>query len=314
MVFPDTDVLVDILRQYSVGRSMTGCNKATHRAVVVTVMRIAAATGQSAQTTGRSAGMIVRSMVAAVLGFLLAAGAANRGLAQQAGAEGQAPAVARPAGPMPDSTGRTVVSVATNATVATELGLTEKQLAALKAGLDSEKVRRAVEAQRLAELVAAVLTDAKIAADLGVTEAQQKVIKQGMTAALIQKAFSPDEISRLARSVSPGGMMRDRFEVFRQQFQQGGAGGPAGGTGPGGSQRGALTERMKQYDTDGDGQLSDTERRAAFQNLGGGRFGGRGARGGGQGPRGGGQPQGNRPAGGNEGGKAPADKNAGDAM
>ena len=166
---------------------------------------------------------------------------------------------------LPMEAGKAVATVATNTVVASELGLTEAQLALLKAGLDAVKVRQALAVQRLAEEVAEVLTDAQIASDLSLTAAQQLLIKQKMTADLIRKAFTPQQIEELSRAAGAGGMASAAMDSIRQ--------------------------RMMQYDKNGDGQLSEEERRAAFQDFGNRRRGGQGgAQGGGQGGAQGGQP------------------------
>ena len=212
-----------------------------------------------------------------VVGCVLAGMVATNGLAQEAGGPAQPRPEARFGTLMAEATAKAVVSVATNATVAAELGLTEKQLAALRSGVDAEKVRRAQSAQRLAELVVSVLTDPKIAADLGLTQGQQQVIKQGMTAALIEKAFSPEEIERLSQSAGPGGMIRERMDAMRQQWQQGGRTGngqgpDAGARGQRGArfggrgQGGAPAEPMKQPGA-GEGGKAPAEKKAPGEVL-----------------------------------------------
>jgi hypothetical protein len=68
--------------------------------------------------------------------------------------------------------------------------------------------------------------------------------------------------------------------------QRGGRGG--GGWGGGGMSEEQRAEFMKRFDKDGDGELSDEERRAMIEEFRGGRGGGRGGEGG-QGGRGGGR-------------------------
>lgn len=169
--------------------------------------------------------------------------------------------------------GKTVVSVATNPAVALELGLTAAQVSALKAGLDAAKVREALDLRRLADMVVDVLTDSQVAASLNLTAAQQLLIKQKMTPDLIRKAFTPQQVEELSR-----------------------AAGAAGATGMALAASDVIRQRMMQYDKNGDGQLSDEERRAAFQDFG---FRGRNGQDGGQGDRQRGARQ--------QGGGAPAD-------
>lgn len=152
-----------------------------------------------------------------------------------------------------EAMGKAVVAVATNNLVISELGLTPEQVALLKAGLDVAKVQEALAAQRLAETVAAVLTDPAVAMDLKLTAAQKLLIREKMTAALVHKALTPQQIEELARATGVG-MARAAMDAMRQ--------------------------RMMQYDKDGDGQLSEAERREAFQELGNRRRGAPGDRGG----------------------------------
>jgi predicted transcriptional regulator len=167
--------------------------------------------------------------------------------------------------------GKTVVSVATNPAVALELGLSAAQVSSLKAGLDAAKVREALDLRRLADMVVDVLTDSQVAASLNLTAAQQLLIKQKMTPDLIRKTFTPQQVEELSR-----------------------AAGAAGATGMALAASDVIRQRMMQYDKNGDGQLSDEERRAAFQDFG---FRGRNGQDG---------DQGGRQRGGRQGGVAPA--------
>ena len=68
--------------------------------------------------------------------------------------------------------------------------------------------------------------------------------------------------------------------------RRGGRGGPGGQGGPGGGNADRRAEMIQRFDTNGDGELNEEERRAmfeSFRNGGGGNGGGRGNRGGGQG-------------------------------
>ncbi len=151
-----------------------------------------------------------------------------------------------------------VATVANNEAVAKAIGLTTDQRGSLKEKLNAEKMRAALSAARLAEAMTAVLTDPAIAKDLGLTDAQVNAVKQAMAPALIKNALTPQEIERLVRSLTIGAM--------------------------GGAGMRDMQDRMKEFDKDGDGQISEAERQAArdaWRQRGGERGGERGgARGG----------------------------------
>ncbi len=198
----------------------------------------------------------------------LAAGVAATAWAQQEPPPEPPPAENRPQGGrgmgrgpafQAETTGKAVAAVATNAAVAGELGLTEAQVAVIAAGLDAQKVRLALEVQRLAETVTTVLTDPRIAADLNLTEGQKLVIRQKMTAELLLKTLTAEQVADLGRAASPMGAVSVAMDAMRS--------------------------RAMQFDADGDGQLSEPERHAAREafrrrmeemGIGPGREGGRG--------------------------------------
>jgi hypothetical protein len=65
--------------------------------------------------------------------------------------------------------------------------------------------------------------------------------------------------------------------------RRGGRGGPGGQGGPGGGNADRRAEMIQRFDTNGDGELNEEERRAMFESFRNGGGGGRGNRGGGQG-------------------------------
>jgi hypothetical protein len=176
-----------------------------------------------------------------------------------------------------------VAAVVTNDAVAKTLGLTAEQRGIINEKLKAGQVPVILAAVRLAEAVTAILSDPKVAKDLGLTEVQVNAVKQTVTPALIKQALTPQEIERLARSLTTGAAAGAVSRV--------------------------LQDRMREFDKDGDGQLSDQERQAAMeafrQRMGAqGRPGGgmqRGQRGGQRGGERGGQRGGQR--GGERGGQ-----------
>ena len=168
---------------------------------------------------------------------VMAAMAMSPVLAQEGvGSGGRRPGAMADLGRMRGSMTDAVAGVATNPAVAKAIGLTDEQVTSLKAKLNADKMRTALAAARLAEALTTLLSDAQIATDLGLTEAQRAAVKN-VSPDLLKQALSPKEIEELDRALA-GGILAD------------------------GAMR-AFGDRLKQFDKDGDGQLSEQEREAA---------------------------------------------------
>lgn len=166
-----------------------------------------------------------------------------------------------------------VAAVVTNDAVAKALGLTAEQRGIVRQKLNAGQVPVILASVRLAEAVSAILSDPAVAKDLGLTEAQVSAVKQSLTPALVRQALPPQEIERLARSLTTGAAAGAAARVIQ--------------------------DRMREFDKDGDGQLSEQERQAArdaWRQRGGFQRGG---------PQGGGQRRGGQQGGGPQGGVAP---------
>lgn len=232
----------------------------------------------------------------AVAASVVAMVVAGQVLAQGPGGEGQRRRGEGAGWPRPEeATHETVATVVSNAVIAKAIGLTGEQTASLKDKLNPEKIKTALAAERLAQTIVTVLSDGDIALDLGLTAAQREAVKTKITAALIREAFSAEEIDELSRAASGRGQIEARMRGMRDRMMQEydkdgdgqlseeergavrdawtrGRGGDQGGERAagrggergvdGGGERG-LPDRIRQFDTDGDGKLSEEEREAA---------------------------------------------------
>ncbi len=145
-----------------------------------------------------------------------------------------------------------IATVVTNDAVAKAIGLTAEQRNVLREKLDAEQVAAILAAVRLSEAVTAILADAALVTQLGLTEEQVKALRQNLTPELLRKVMKPLELERLARGLTTGATAGAMARFMQERA-------------PGmGAAQGALTERMKEFDKDGDGQLSAEERQAAM--------------------------------------------------
>lgn len=178
----------------------------------------------------------------------------DRGPAMGEGPGGQFGASSRgerdfgpPSGRGMSSPGDVIKDFIANPAVVAAVKLTPAQVAAARS-LDSATAKTALAASFLSNLLASVMADADVVAKLGLTPEQVTALRTTVTPALIKRALTAQQIDELMRSILAPGMGR---------MGQGGAV-------PGG----AMSDRVREFDKDGDGQISASERAAAREAMG----------------------------------------------